>query len=98
MNQHGQDDVLQAMKKYGIPETRENYLDLAYMGNPPEMTAELEANLPPEIQQLRQKNQLSTGGTVKLGGQSETSGRWSDVKAAYPQLTEDSLEYWETIT
>lgn len=37
------------MKTYKVPLTRENYLRIAYLGNPPEMTAELEEQLPDEI-------------------------------------------------
>lgn len=45
--------VIEAMKKYKIPMTRENYLDLAYMGEPPEeLSAEEELELP---EQLRAK-------------------------------------------
>jgi hypothetical protein len=34
----------------GVPITRENYLKLAYMGEPPaELSAEEEMNLPPEV-------------------------------------------------
>lgn len=44
------DIVLEAMKKHNIPLTRQNYLDIAYMGNPPEeIGAEIEASIPWEI-------------------------------------------------
>ena len=34
------DAILEMMKRHGIPETRENYLALAYLRNPPdELTA-----------------------------------------------------------
>ena len=36
------------MKNYNVPLTLENYLELAYFGNPPELTAEL-AEIPNEI-------------------------------------------------
>lgn len=43
--------VLEFMRKNGIPETRENYLEIAYMGTPPEeLDAEEEAQLPPQFQ------------------------------------------------
>lgn len=43
-------DVINTMQKYGIPVTRENYLNLAYFGNPPaELSAEEELELPEEI-------------------------------------------------
>ena len=42
--------VIEAMKKYRIPLTRENYLELAYMGEPPkELTAEEELELPEQL-------------------------------------------------
>jgi hypothetical protein len=43
------DPVRAALKYYNIPLTRENYLDLAYLGEKRELSAEEEANLPPEI-------------------------------------------------
>jgi hypothetical protein len=46
-----QNVVLERMKSMGIPLTRENYLDLAYLGNPPEeLSAEEEAELPEMFQ------------------------------------------------
>jgi len=46
--------VVQLLKKYGIPVTRENYLDLVYLGEPPEtLTAEEELEMP---EALRSKN------------------------------------------
>lgn len=44
------DIVLEAMKQNNIPLTRQNYLDIAYMGNPPEeIGGEIEAEIPWEI-------------------------------------------------
>lgn len=44
------DIVLAWMKKEGVPLTRQNYLDLAYMGSPPEeIGGEIEASIPWEI-------------------------------------------------
>jgi hypothetical protein len=40
------DGILKLMKLHNIPVTRENYLDVAYMGDIPEMTPELESQLP----------------------------------------------------
>jgi len=40
------------LKKYNVPVTRENYLQLAFMGNPPEedeLDSEFEASLPEEL-------------------------------------------------
>ena len=49
------DIVMDKMKQAGIPMTRENYLDLAYMGNPPEqLDGEEEANLPEQFQKERE--------------------------------------------
>lgn len=43
--------VLDYMKKHNIPLTRENYLQIAYLGDPPEeLGAEEEAEIPEEIQ------------------------------------------------
>jgi hypothetical protein len=42
--------VLAWMKKEGLHLTRENYLHIAYMGNPPdEIGGEIEASIPKEI-------------------------------------------------
>ncbi len=44
------DIVLEAMKKNNIPLTRQNYLDIAYMGAPPdEIGGEIEASIPQEV-------------------------------------------------
>ena len=49
--QHGnKDGIKEMMVKFNIPLTRENYLDLAYMGDvPEELSAEEEAELPEEF-------------------------------------------------
>jgi hypothetical protein len=40
-------NTLEYMKKQGVPLTRENYLDYAYLGNPPqELGPEEEAQIP----------------------------------------------------
>jgi hypothetical protein len=42
--------ILQFMEKHGIPMTREDYLDVLYMGTPPDvLDAEEEAELPPQF-------------------------------------------------
>lgn len=39
------------MKRFGVPVTRENYLDLQYLGRPPaELSEEQEAELPAHLQ------------------------------------------------
>lgn len=46
------DPVLAYLKKNKVPLTRENYLGLAYLGDPPkELDAEQEALLPEEIRE-----------------------------------------------
>jgi hypothetical protein len=46
------DCVLDFMKAHNIPLTRQNYLDIAYMGNPPEeIGGEIEAEIPQEIRE-----------------------------------------------
>ena len=43
--------TVEYMKKNGVPLTRENYLDYAYLGNPPaQLSAEEEAEIPEELQ------------------------------------------------
>jgi hypothetical protein len=51
------------MYKTGVPLTRENYLHISYMGNPPEkLTAEEEASIP-EMFRTKSKNlKLGTEG------------------------------------
>jgi hypothetical protein len=45
------DDVVKLLKRTHVPVTRENYLQLAYFGEPPEpWTREHEAELPPHLQ------------------------------------------------
>jgi hypothetical protein len=45
-----EDGVLAVMRKFGLPMTREQYIDLAYLGQPPEVFgAELEEELPPQF-------------------------------------------------
>ena len=46
------DPLEETMKKYNIPITRKNYLDLAYPdGMPEEWTAELEMGLPEHLRE-----------------------------------------------
>lgn len=43
--------IIEKLKKEGLPVTRENYLQFAYLGNPPEhLTAEEEDALPTQFQ------------------------------------------------
>lgn len=45
------DPVLQEMNRLGLPQDRETYLALNYLGNPPEeLDAEEEADLPEQFQ------------------------------------------------
>jgi hypothetical protein len=44
------DCVLEYMRANRIEINRQNYLDLAYLGDVPELDAEAESMLPPEIQ------------------------------------------------
>jgi len=49
--QHG---LLALMKRTGVPLTREHYLNLLFMGHPPkELSAEEEADLPPQFRKNR---------------------------------------------
>jgi hypothetical protein len=48
------DAILELMKRHNIPESRENYLSLAYMGNPPaKLSAEEEFQLPNQFRKKR---------------------------------------------
>jgi hypothetical protein len=42
--------TLALMRSLGIPETRKNYLELAYLQENPELSAEEEAELPEQFQ------------------------------------------------
>ena len=48
------DHVLDWMKKNDVPLTRKNYLEIAYMGDPPPepLDAELEAEIPEELSRV----------------------------------------------
>lgn len=48
------DGTVKLLQQYGIPVTRENYLRLAFAGNPPEepLDGEIEAELPRELQRV----------------------------------------------
>lgn len=52
MRQNGSDDpIVEYLEEIGVPVTRENYLNFAYPdGLPEDYGAELEAELPPELQ------------------------------------------------
>ena len=45
----GQDPIIEALKVFNLPLTRQNYLELSYPDGIPESSAELEESLPPEI-------------------------------------------------
>jgi hypothetical protein len=48
------DGLIDLMRYAGVLITRENYLDLAYIGEPPsELSAEEEANLPAMLRKLK---------------------------------------------
>ena len=50
-----EDGIIALMKKWDIPITREDYLHIAYFGEVPDSWgAELEANLPPQLQDWSQ--------------------------------------------
>lgn len=46
---HGSDPVLALMKRYGIPVTRENYIEMAYLDENRKLGPEEEANLPSSL-------------------------------------------------
>ncbi len=64
MSPHGQDPLLSLMKEHHIPLTRENYLTLAYMGNPPPWSPELEEQIPVQFQDWKSQSFGPSKGTV----------------------------------
>jgi len=44
------DYVLDFMKRHDVPMTRDNYLAIAYMGDPPELDPEADLDLPEQFQ------------------------------------------------
>jgi hypothetical protein len=61
------DHVQEYMKKHGVEQTRENYLDYAYLGNPPaKLGPEEEEQLPEEFQ--HQAPEELSAGIAALGG------------------------------
>ena len=50
VHQAGKDPILEALEALSLPLTRENYLALSYPEEVPEITAEMEAELPEQIQ------------------------------------------------
>ena len=54
-----QDAALSLMKTYNLPMTMETYLNIAYAGKPPEMTAELLDQIPEEIREAQSNGILS---------------------------------------
>jgi hypothetical protein len=57
------DGTVRLLEKFGIPVTRENYLRLAFAGNPPQgpLDGEIEVELPPELQMVDINNAPSAG-------------------------------------
>jgi hypothetical protein len=45
-----EDGVLALMKRFNLPMTREQYLELAFMGDVPELGAEEEVGIPEQFQ------------------------------------------------
>jgi len=108
MNQHGQDEsqdetwdeedgTLGLMREAGTPVTRENYLRLAYMGQLPVWSAEHEAKLPAQLQEPDPGKWAALNAPAQSAAPSEMAVRHQDVKAAYPQVTDEflaDLENW----
>ena len=65
------DSVIDFMKEHGISLTRENYLEVAYMGTPPaELDAEAEAALPPQFRRFA-TSEITRNGSARLGRKAE---------------------------
>jgi hypothetical protein len=94
-----EDGTLSLLKDSGVPVTRENYLQLAYMGQlPEEWTWEHEMDLPPELQESDPTKWDALNAAASRPEPPELRTRHADVVAAYPQLTDDYLDKLEDCT
>jgi hypothetical protein len=77
------DGTLQLMKEHNIPMTRENYLRLAFAGNPPAepLDAEVEAELPEQFQRRLVRLDDDINDAPSAGDSGEPSYR---TPAGYP--------------
>jgi hypothetical protein len=90
--QTGGDETLSLMHKARIPVTRENYLQVAYLGQIPQpWTAELELELPEE---LRDSKVLSG---KSAPSKEEIPAEWREIQRRH-KLTDKELEYWMDVT
>ena len=81
------------MKENHIPVTRENYLKLMYMGNPPEWSAELEEELPPNLQDWTHRTFGASHGT---GSSHEHHNLPQATKQSHSRMLEEleKSEHW----
>src|SRR6187401_1388187 len=81
------DPVIALLNEHGIPVTRETYLDVAHMGQPPKWHPELEADLPEHLQDWTLKKWRHTDGHAHSTAQSEQHTVRRAGLGDYPALT-----------
>lgn len=60
--------LVNLMRRFNIPVTRQSYLELAYMGQPPEeLSAEEEAEFPPELQRKSEEEEAPRARITYVG-------------------------------
>jgi hypothetical protein len=92
------DPVIRILKENGIPVTREEYLKVAHMGNPPPWHPELEADLPEHLQDWKLRKWSATPAPAISGVQSAKHMEQQGVGTGYPELTPEEQEEWERTT
>jgi hypothetical protein len=90
--QTGGDETLSLMHKARIPVTRESYLQVTYLGQIPQpWTAELELELPKELQDPK----VLSGKSAP--SKEEIPAEWREIQRRH-KLTDKELEYWMDVT
>lgn len=85
--QTGGDETLSLMRKAQIPATRENYLQIAYFGRPPDpWTAELELELPEELQDPKVLSGKSAPSKVEI------PATYREIQKRYGMSDEEILD------
>src|SRR5262249_8833319 len=76
------DPIISVLKHYGAPENRDDYLDLAYAGEPPvdsdrELPAEIEAALPEKFSGPHSTRTSSSKRNNRRKGEAAANLRWA---------------------
>jgi hypothetical protein len=94
MGSREEDPLLSLMKERNIPLTRENYLTLAYMGDPPAWCPELETEIPEQFQDW---DGMTFGGPKKAEETAESSANNLGRKG-FHSLTVEEIEELGKVT